>query len=70
MMQKGKKNEEEEKKKPGSVQRTCFLTKMSIKWLKSPLREGVEASSLEIFKTSLEKAVLSTGREEMEKMSS
>lgn len=67
MMQKEKKKKN---KQTGSVQRKCFLTKMSFKWLKSPLREGVEASSLEIFKTSLEKAVLSTGREEMEKMSS
>lgn len=41
---------------------------MPIKWLKSPSREKVEASSLEIFKTRVDKAFISTGAEETDKM--
>lgn len=57
-----------QKKNLGSVRRKHFLTKMPIKRLKSPLWEEVEASSPEIFKTRLDKAFMSTGAEEMNKI--
>lgn len=57
-----------QKKKMGSVWGKYFLTKKPIKWLKSPLWEEVEASSRQIFKTRLDKAFISTGAEEMDKI--
>jgi len=40
---------------------------MPIKWLKSPSWEEVEASPLNICKTRLDKAFISTGAEETDK---